>query len=405
MAKYNYDKSVLKGLGVGEFLGEVKLREKHIAEAPAKEIKTEYAVNTVANKLHPHIQFVKVGQVKELKDAKLFKLVPNEAMGQTELAYFRAGQYVSVVIPVDADENGIHSLSTKPYSLCSSPKAALGEKSNYYYICVKKNAKGYASEFILNNWKKGTEVTISGPLGYFYYQELRDAKNVVAAAGGSGITPFMAMAGAVADGLEDFNLTILYGVNTEEDILMKDELDKIAKKSKGKVKVEYVVKDFITADLIKKAGEAMGKDYSLYVCGPKAMYKFLRGEVDKLGLPIRRARFEVAGEYGDPSTSPAFKGDANAEYKVVVLARGESKTITCKGNQTLMDAVQKAGIMITSDCRSGSCGWCHSRLICGDVFIPEEADGRRMADKKFGWIHPCVTYPLSDVEIEVFPVM
>lgn len=400
MAKYNYNKSVLKGLGVGEFLGEVKLREKHIAEAPANEIKTEYAVNTVAKKLHPHIQFVKVESVTELKDAKLFKLVPDESKGTTELAYFRAGQYISVVLPV-SDE----ALSTKPYSLCSSPKAALGEKDNYYYICVKKSAKGYGSEYILKNWNKGTELTISGPLGHFYFQELRDAKNIVAAAGGSGITPFMAMAGAVADGLEDFNLTILYGVNNEEDILMKDELDAIVKKSNGKVKVEYVVGDFITADLIKKTGESMGKDYSLYVCGPKAMYKFLHEEVEKLGLPIRRARFEVAGEYGDPSASPEFKGDANAEYKLVVLARGESKTITCKGNQTLMDAVQRAGIAITSDCRSGSCGWCHSRLICGDVFIPAEADGRRMADKKFGWIHPCVTYPLSDVEIEVFPVM
>ncbi len=413
MAKYNYDKSVLKGLGVGAFLGEVKLREQHIAEAPANEIKTEYAANIVAKKLHPHYQMVKVGEVTELKDAKLYKLVPNAEKGTAELAYFRAGQYISVFLPMEADENGLHSLSTKPYSLCSSPKAALGSDDNYYCICIKKSAKGYASEYILNNWKKGSEVTISGPLGHFYFQELRDADNIVAAAGGSGITPFLSMAGAVADGLESFNLTILYGSKKEEDILLKDELDAIVARSNGKVKVVHVLSDekkegyeegFVTAELIKKYGEAMGKDYSLYVCGPKAMYKFLHGEVDKLGLSKRRARFEVAGEYGDPTASPEYKGDANAEYKIVVLVRGESKTISCKGNETIMDAVQKAGIALTSDCRSGECGWCHSRLICGDVFIPSEADGRRMADKKFGWIHPCVTYPLSDVEIEVFPV-
>ncbi len=39
----------------------------------------------------------------------------------------------------------------------------------------------------------------------------------------------------------------------------------------------------------------------------------------------------------------------------------------------------------------------------GDVYIPEDYDGRRMADKKFGWIHPCCTYPLSDIEICVYP--
>ena len=413
MAKYNYDKSVLKGLGVGAFLGEVKLREQHIAEAPANEIKTEYQANIVAKSLHPHYQMAKVAEVTELKDAKLFKLVPDAEKGTDKLAYFRAGQYISVIIQFEADENGIAPLSTKPYSLCSSPKSALTSDDNHYCICVKKSATGYASEYILNNWKEGSEVVISGPLGHFYFQELRDSDNVVATAGGSGITPFLSMAKAIADGIEKFNLTILYGSKTEADILFKDELDEITAKSNGKVKVVHVLSDekkegyeegFITAELIKKYGSAMGKDYSLYVCGPKQMYKFMHGEVAKLGLSERRARFEVAGEYGDPTASPEYKGNPDVEYKLVVLARGESKTITCKGSETIMEAVQKAGIVITSDCRSGECGWCHSRLICGDVFVPSEADGRRMADKKFGWIHPCVTYPLSDVEIEVFPV-
>ena len=53
----------------------------------------------------------------------------------------------------------------------------------------------------------------------------------------------------------------------------------------------------------------------------------------------------------------------------------------------------------------GQCGWCHSRLVSGEVFIPDEADGRREADKKFGWIHPCCTYPLSDIELDVPAVM
>jgi len=51
----------------------------------------------------------------------------------------------------------------------------------------------------------------------------------------------------------------------------------------------------------------------------------------------------------------------------------------------------------------GHCGMCHSRLISGEYYMPETMDGRREADRKFGWIHPCCTYPLSDMEIEVFP--
>ena len=80
----------------------------------------------------------------------------------------------------------------------------------------------------------------------------------------------------------------------------------------------------------------------------------------------------------------------------------------CGGHGTQMDGysqaylsgAEQAGIKAPSRCRSGQCGWCHSRLVSGEVFIPDEADGRREADKKFGWIHPCCTYPLSDIELD-----
>lgn len=391
MSKYNYDKAALKGLGVGPFLGEVKLREAKIAEAPAEDIKSIFNANIVAKTLHPHIQNLKVVKVEEDNDAKTFTFVGNEEKGTEKVAFFRAGQYLSVVIGMDG------KFSTKPYTIASAPSF------DEYKITVKKSPNGYASEYILNNWDVGTEVMTSGPLGNFYYQELRDAKHIVAAAGGSGITPFLSMAGAVVAGLEDFDLTILYGSKTEDSIICKKELDKLVAESNGKVNVVYVLSDeekdgyekgFVTADLIKKYGTG---DYSLYVCGPKAMYDFLKEEVKKLDLPRRRIRFEVPGE--------SKVGAPGEEYNLTVWARGEKYELKCKSDETLLHACEEAGIGVTTDCRSGICGWCRSRLISGEIKITEDADGRRAADKKFGWIHPCATFPLSDIEMEVFPVI
>ena len=379
MSKYNYDKSALKGLGVGAFLGEVKLRESKIAEAPAEEIQSIFNANIVAAKLHPHIQFLKIADVKEEPDAKTFTLVANKEKGTEELALFRAGQYLSVVVEMDG------KFTSKPYTLASKPS------TEEYKITVKKAGNGGASDFIVDNWTVGTEVMTSGPLGNFYYQDLRDAKSVIAVAGGSGITPFLSMAAAINAGLEDFSLTIIYGSKTEASVLCKAELDALCS---DKVKVVYVIGDLITADIIK--ANASG-DYTLYACGPKAMYDFLTGEVQKLGLPKRRVRFEVPGEN--------HSGKPGAEYKVTVWARGEKYELTCKSDETLLHACENAGIGVTTDCRSGICGWCRSRLISGDVLIPEDADGRRAADKKFGWIHPCASFPLSDIEMEVFPVI
>jgi len=402
MSKYNYDSKALKGLGVGPFLNEVKLRDSEIAKGENSIPTSIFNPNIVSVELHPAVQFGVVNNIIEHRDAKTYVIGPNEKMGTEKLAYFRAGQYVSVVV-----EPGDGAFLTRPYSLCSNPKDAF---KGIYEITIKKKENGYASDYILNNWKVGKEITLSGPLGQFYFERLRDAKNIVAVAGGSGITPFVSMAKAIVEGTEDFNLTILYGSRKYEDILLRDELSDVEAKSNGKIKVVHVLSDedkqgyehgFIGADLIKKYAK---DDYSVFICGPKAMYKFLETELPKLNLPRRRIRQELAGEYGDPTKDSNYPDDrANKEYKVKVWIKGEVKELTCKAENTLMSAIEKAGIKVTTDCRSGVCGWCHSRLIKGDVYIPESHDGRRLADKKFGWIHPCATYPLSNIEIEVFP--
>ena len=69
----------------------------------------------------------------------------------------------------------------------------------------------------------------------------------------------------------------------------------------------------------------------------------------------------------------------------------------------LLVAMERHGIAAPSHCRSGVCGWCHSRLVSGDVYVPSTIDGRRMADVDYGYIHPCGTFPLGDVVLEVPP--
>ena len=398
--KYGYNKKLLKTLGVGPFLGQVKLREQKIAEASDELPTSIFNANVLAKKLHPNVQYAVVTSITDHGDAKSYTLTPDAEKGMEGLAYFRAGQYVSIALDIG------EAKLNKPYTIRSCPKDAL---KGTYTITIKRTAKGFASDYILDNWTVGTKVKLSAPLGEFYHQELRDAKQVVALAGGSGITPFYSMAAAIADGTEDFSLTILYGSRTKDGILLGAELEAIAAASGGKVKVVNVLSDeeaegcekgFITAELIKKY--APEGDYSIYLCGPKAMYGFMETELPKLGLKARRIRKELPGEYGDPTGDEKYpKEAAGKTYEITVLIRGESQTVTCRADQTILDALEKAGIRAPSHCRSGECGWCHSRLVSGDVYIPEDTDGRRLADKKFGWVHPCCSYPLTDITIDV----
>ena len=74
-------------------------------------------------------------------------------------------------------------------------------------------------------------------------------------------------------------------------------------------------------------------------------------------------------------------------------------------NETLLNAMERAGLKAPSRCKSGSCGFCHSRLISGEYHVNKEHEYRRQADLKFGYIHPCCTYPESDMEIDVPPFL
>ena len=405
MAKYNYDKKVLKGLTPFPFLGEVKTRNAMIDAAPTTPPKSIYNANVLAKRLHPAVQHCRIAKVVDHGDAKSFTLVPDAEKGTKELAYFRASQYVSVALNIDGAP--VH----KPYTIRSGPKDALCTENNSYTLTIKRTAPAYASAYILDNWKEGDAVDISGPLGDFYYQDLRDKKNVIAIAGGSGITPFYSMAQAIVDGVEDFDLTILYGSRKADGILLKQEIEEVAARSGGRVRVVHVLSDeeqlrgdkaVLIAGLL-----LVGEDVdhpSVFMCGPKAMYVFGEAQCKRLGLPKRLYRMEMSGDYMGVVNNPDYpKDQIGTEYTLSVLIRGEKTEIPCKADESLLWALEKAGIKAPAHCRSGECGWCHSRLVKGQVYIPAEADGRRLGDIKFNWIHPCVSFPLSDIELEIFP--
>lgn len=394
----------LRSLRKMDFLKVVPTRKQKISEAAAKPLPPlrSYKANEIAAALHPLCQHLKVeGIVDRTADMKSYILAPDAENGTEKLAYFSAGQYLSITLTIG------DSVLTRPYSLSSSPKEALEGR---YMLTVKRTEGGIASHYILDQWHTGTKVLASAPLGEFTYEPLRDAKHIVGLAGGSGITPFRSLAKAIADGDEDADLTLLYGCRCESDAAFQEEFLQIAA-SCDKFRLVNVLSDkpaegcekgFITADLIKKYAPA-GEEYSVFICGPQAMYDFIDKELASLGLRRKFIRHELFGEYHNPSKDAAYPGAAAEEFELTVLMCGEETKMRCKIDETLLVAMERNGIPAPSRCRSGSCGWCHSRLISGNVYIPASVDERRMADLDYGYVHPCCTFPLGDVVLDVPP--
>ena len=371
---------------------------KKVLNSSNREIRIQYHVNELANQLHPiKMELIVDKIINESIDTKSYIL---KSTNNQALPYFRPGQYISLKLKIN------DTYISRPYSISSSCSDAL---NGFYRITVKLKPNGYVSNFIFTNLKEKDVIVASGPQGEFYYDDLRDPKDIIAIAGGSGITPFLSIAKAINENILDLNLTILYGCKNENDILFKNELDEIVKTSNNKVNVVYVLSEsnnsnyqlgFINLDLIKRYYK---QNNAIWFCGSKQMYKYVMNEIRPLNIEQKLIRSEAHNDIGLPSDYSEYRNINNQHtYKINIKQFDKEWTISANANETIIVNLQKAGITIKSNCLTGLCSWCKIKVNKGQVFVPSIYDKRREADKLNNIYHSCCSFAVSDLEIEAY---
>jgi len=149
----------------------------------------------------------------------------------------------------------------------------------------------------LDQLKVGDYIDVEGPVGMFEYIKgggfkfiskkmiAWDVKNLVLIGGGSGITPLYQLILAICQEGRDINIGLLYGNQTENDILLKNEIDELASKYRN-FNVHYMVDKhedpsqfegtvgYITKDVVNKYTPIVLSDKNsclVYFCGPPGM--------------------------------------------------------------------------------------------------------------------------------------
>ncbi|GME86202.1 hypothetical protein B5S31_g5798 [[Candida] boidinii] len=165
----------------------------------------------------------------------------------------------------------------------------------FFDILVKSYKDGKVSKFFAS-LNPGNEVEFRGPVGRMSYVE-NMSKNLVMIAGGSGITPMLQVIGYITTTPEDLtNMTLIYANETENDILLKEELDEFSK-SYPNFKLVYVLnkpKDsnwdegytgLITKELLSEylPKDAENKENKIFICGPLEMKKQMLNYCEELG--------------------------------------------------------------------------------------------------------------------------
>lgn len=344
----------------------------------------------IVSQLHASALSLVVSAIEDTgKNAKVFRL-------SSETGYlppFEAGQYINIFTEID----GVRT--SRPYSISSSPR-----QRAYYEITVARTTGGFVSDYFLDKVKVGDTFSANGPAGVFRYQPVFHKKHSVFLAGGSGITPFMSMLREILEAHIDRQVTMLYGCRSAEAALFHEELTAYAKTFPN-FSYHLVLSDavdgwtgetgFIDGKLISKLVSNID-EATYYICGPQIMNDFCKKELEAMGIPEKRIRREMFGARRDVEQEDGWPHELTGQ-EVFKLKVGE-RTIDAKANESILTALERANVRVNVCCRSGECSLCRVKLVSGRVFL-SKGIMLRMADEKFGYIHSCKAYPISDLEI------
>lgn len=144
----------------------------------------------------------------------------------------------------------------------------------------------------LEGMKIGDTIEIRGPKGAMHYTTSY-AKRIGMIAGGTGITPMYQLIRAICDDESDSTrIDLLYANNTEEDILLRAELNGFAERFPDKFRVQYVLskpreewtghRGFVTQELINAYLPPADDRNKLLLCGPPPMVNAMKKSLVEL---------------------------------------------------------------------------------------------------------------------------
>lgn len=283
---------------------------------------------------------------------KRFRLVARDGSALPE---FSGGSHTVVTMRDGA------RIRRNPYSLMGSPD----DGSSYQISVLKTLDSRGGSQFMHDNVGVGSELMISRPVNLFPVD--RRGRKHLLLAGGIGITPFIAMMIQLAR--EDLPFELHYANRSQDRGAYLTQLNQ----TYGH-RVHTYFDD--QGQLLPLAWllESQPLGTHLYVCGPSGMIDWVLNSARHAGWPTENVHFErfLAPPSGRPFNVDLIKSKKSFEV-------GEY--------QSILEAVEAAGVDARYLCRGGACGQCETAVVAcegtlrhNDHYLSDEekASGRKI---------------------------
>ncbi|MEP6587345.1 MAG: ferredoxin--NADP reductase [Polaromonas sp.] len=328
--------------------------------------------------------------VDETHDTKSLVFEVPPALAET--FRYQPGQFLTLRLGID----GRHV--PRCYSMSSAPGVDDAPR-----VTVKRVKDGRGSNWVCDHVKAGDVIELMPPSGVFHPRTLDG--DFLLLAGGSGITPVFAILRSVlAKG--HGRITLLYANRDEQSVIFKNELKALAEVYPARLSVIHWLDSVQGVPSVAQLAELARHHRSAqaFICGPGLYMDAAVAALQAIEMPSERIHVERFVSLPDEETLAAANAIAQAapplpdavdEAIVEVLLNGETHTLHCSGNETLLEAALKAGLNAPYSCQAGMCASCMCQVVEGSVHLRhnEVLDKKDLAK---AWTLACQAVPTSE---------
>ena len=297
--------------------------------------------------------------VEETADAVSLQFTLNA--DQVERFRYRPGQFLTLRLPWQ----GEHLL--RCYSMSSAPIV-----DSSLRVTVKRVVEGRGSNWICDHVQAGDCIEVMQPAGVFTPDSL-DGEFLLFA-GGSGITPvFSILRSVLLRGRGQVRL--IYANRDEVSIIFREALKELGEQYADRFDVIHLldsVQGRPNVSLLRRLARGMESSQA-FICGPGPFMDAAEAALQELMLPSDRIHVErfislPSEESRDQDLREALTAAAEvSEAQVVIELDGKQYELQCQGDETILDAAERAGIELPYSCQAGMCASCMCEVTEGEV--------------------------------------
>ncbi|NUM51136.1 MAG: 2Fe-2S iron-sulfur cluster binding domain-containing protein [Flavobacteriales bacterium] len=309
---------------------------------------------------------------------------------------YQAGQYITLSLEINKEK------LRRAYSLCSSPS------ENDFRIAVKKVRGGRVSTYLTEKLKVNDTVELLPPAGKFLISTQPENNTIyVAFAAGSGITPIFSMLKEVLKNEPHSTFYLYYCNKKNEDIIFKEELNKLSEKYATTFHLAYIFTQEDTGNDLyhgridgEKAMQLLhtakinDKTAHYFICGPNQMIKSIKEKLETTGVEKNQIHYEYFSSF-ETENKKTETTEIRTASITIVMDGIETYFEMPRSGKNILDMAIENGVDAPFSCKGAVCCTCKAKVTEGKAGMEMNYS---LSDEEVekGFILTCQAFPETD---------